>query len=316
MPADKFRVDILEIRDELKKAEYALSVRRYDLAIELLHSMLKEHPENSAVFYTLARVYLSQEKLIEASHAVRESLRLDPLAGQAHTLYGNILASMGKLNAAESEYQRSLEVQPDVAYTHYMYAALLVDKRRDFARASLYAHNALELDPAAAAHHVTLAKILAMQDHLNEADSEFLHALSLDPESVLVCRVYGWFMLYKRNQPEQAFEYLRRAMRIDPNDAQTRKIFIIACKARLRAYRPIWTFSFLLYRAGRPGQAIFLLSLLILIFAQRVFSTLWDGYPLYDTVQGIFTVFIFILCFYVLILEVVLNRMIKNGYLK
>lgn len=314
MSADRFRADVQEVRDELRKAEYALDIRRYDLAIDLLHQMLKEHPDNSAVFYTLARAYLGKKKPREASQAVLEALHLDPLSSKCHTLYGIILTNENRFREAALAYQHSLALQPDVANTHYRYSALLIDKLNNISQAKEHALKALALDPATSAYHVVMAKVLAMEGNFAGADDEFRLALSLDPEQALVRRVYGWYLLYKRNQPEQAFEHLQRAVQLDPEDEPTRKIFLVALKAKQKRYRLIWSLNFLLFfRWGKVGWYLFLLALLILIVLFGWLSSYLGTNPGYQVLQNIFDTMLFVSLAYTFCVNIMFRRIIKHG---
>ena len=87
MPVDKKRADILQLGDELHRAEYAIDVRRYDLAIEIMHQFLSTNPENSIAFYTIARAYMLKGEGQKAVAAFKETLRLDPANSNAHALY-------------------------------------------------------------------------------------------------------------------------------------------------------------------------------------------------------------------------------------
>lgn len=253
MGESRFRADVQAVKGELDKAEYMLSVRRYDLAIETLQKALRDQPENSAIFYTLARVYVGKKWWVDAERSIREALRLDPRTSASHMLYGNILLNMRRIDEAEAAYQASLALQPRSANTHYLYALLLLENRHDPVRAREHASQALELDPAAAGHHMALAKIMASTGEFTEAEQEFERALSLDPENVLVRRVYGWYLLYKRRRPEQALEQVRYAMQLDPMDANVRKMFIQALKAKQKLYGPIW-YALVWLMAGWGGN--------------------------------------------------------------
>ncbi|MGH2509942.1 MAG: tetratricopeptide repeat protein, partial [Ktedonobacteraceae bacterium] len=314
MPVNKFRADVLEVRDELRKAEAALDVRRYDLAKEILLQMLREHPENSAVFYTLARAHVYSKKHMEALQAIRESLRLDPNSSQSHTLYGGILSNLGRFKDAGEAYRVSLALVPTNAYAHYMYAALLVDKLRDTVRASVHARKALELDPAAALHHVVMAKILGLQKHFVEADLEFHRALSLDPENNIVRRVYSWYLLYQRNNPVEAVEHLKRALQLDPYDAGTRKNFLIALKAKQKLYKLNWLIAFSI--RGRQGRAIFILAIWMFLLLKYGLDALWGTNQVYVVAQGIFLLLFLACCCYLVIIEVLFTLLNKRGHLK
>jgi Tfp pilus assembly protein PilF len=314
MARNKFRADVLEVRDELNKAEYALNVRRYDLAIEVLQKMLKEHPENSAIFYTLARAYFAKQELMQANQAIREALRLDPQSSMSHTLYGNILSNIGMIDAADAEYRMSLELEPQSAYTHYMYAALLVDKRKDLVGAREHAGKALELDPAEALHHMVMAKILGVAGEFAEAEVEFSRALSLDPENVHVRRVYGWYLLYKRNRPEQAFEQLKAAMQLNPEDPAVRKVFIAAFIARKKRYRLFWYFAFFMSNKSWLVRGIILFVLLMTpVLASHAMNSL---NPIVQVMATLCYLLVLCCSVYLIVCSLVLNLMIKRGHLK
>lgn len=330
MSANKFRADVFEVQNELLRAETALNIRRYDLAIEILHRMLKDHPENSAIFYTLARAFIYKKNYAEACRFVRESLRLDPGSSKSHTLHGNILSRLGKLREAEAAYRTSLELAPANAYTHYMYAALLVDKRIDLTRAKIHAAKALELDPASALHHVTMAKILGLQKQYAEAELEFSRALNLDPENVIVHRVYGYYLLYQRNQPAQAVEHLKQALRHDPNDADARKCLMTALKAKQKWYALNWYVLRNTRRRRSGGQ--FFLALVMLIFSLQFLLGLVqtqikvDNFlntpqnaglnPLYQLILMALLFLVLAACAYAAVIEGVLNELNKRGRLK
>ena len=314
MAENKFRMDVLEVRDELSKAEYALKIRRYDLAIEMLKKTLREHPENSAAFYTLGRAYLAKQELMQANQAVREALRLDPQSSLAHTLYGAILSNLGLVEAADGEYRASLALQPESAYTHYMYAVLLVDKRKDLVLARKHAGKALELDPQEAVHHMVMAKVLGMAGEFAEADAEFGRALSLDPENFHVRRVYSWYLLYKRNRPNQAFEQIKYALHLNPENSDGRKLFIAAFLAQKKRYRFFWQYSlFLSNKSWKVRGAIGLVVFLALWIAPMVVTSF---NPL---VQGFLTFcYLLVICasIYLLVCSLVVNWMIRRGRLK
>jgi Tfp pilus assembly protein PilF len=319
MPANKFRVDVQEVQDELQRVEAALSMRRYDLAIELLQKLLRLHPENAAVFYTLSRAYLCKKDWSAASKAVREALLLDPDYNQAHTLYGNILSGLKNIAAAEQEYRRSLGLFSLDAYTHYVYALLLiekakgvmrmeVDKQRDLFQAQEHASEALRLDPAVAMHHATMGEILGLQGRFEEAEAEFQQALSLEPERASVFSVYGWYLLEKRNQPEQAFEYLRHALHLDPNDARTRQLFFVTLKTKNKWYHMFWQTHFLFRTCGQIEPSLLILACVALLMVQEA----WSTNLLFQVVRDLFIILLMGLLTCVFMVEALLIVLLRR----
>lgn len=322
MSAEKFRDDVLEVQNDLQRAEAALNMRRYDLAIELLQSLLKAYPANSAIYYTLARAFLFQKKLREAREAVREALRLDPGYSQAHTLYGNILSEQREISRAEAAYLHSLEIDPVDAYTHYMYAVLLIDKAKNLALplmqadrlsslhlAETHVREALNAEPEVAMHHGTLAEILGLLEHFDEAESEFQQALRLDPENVLIHRTYGWYLLMKRNRPEEAAEYLRQAMRLNPNDVNTQQLFLTSMQTKKPWYRLLWHTHFEVNRHGALASIILPLFFIALLAAQFA----WETNLFYQVARDIVLALIGAAFCYLISVEIWLAILLRRG---
>lgn len=322
MSAEKFREDVLEVQNDLQRAEAALNMRRYDLAIELLQSLLKEYPANSAIYYTLARAFLFQKKLREARESVREALRLDPGYSQAHTLYGNILSEQREITRAEAAYLRSLELDPLDAYTHYMYAVLLIDKAKNLALplmqadrlgalhlAETHAREALNAEPEVAMHHGTLAEILGLLERSGGAEAEFQQALRLDPENVLVHRTYGWYLLMKRNRPEEAAEYLRQAMRLNPNDVTTQQLFLTSLQTNKPWSRLFWRTHFEVNRHGALASIILPLFFIALLAAQFA----WGTNLLYQVARDIVLILTGVAFCYLVSVEIWLAILLKRS---
>jgi tetratricopeptide (TPR) repeat protein len=112
MAANKKQADLFEIHDELRKAEYAINVRKNDLAIEIMMQVLAAHPENSVAFYTIGRAYMQKKLYPQALDAFKEALRLNPADDQAHALCGLALNSLRQYAQAESEAFRAIEIAP------------------------------------------------------------------------------------------------------------------------------------------------------------------------------------------------------------
>lgn len=251
MPPDKFRVDVFEMGDELKKAEFAINARRYDLAIELMRKELSAHPENAAAFYTIARAYMLKRNNSAAITALRESLRLDPNVSNSHMLYGQLLKDTGNYVdyvQAEQEFLTSLSINPANHNAHYVYASFLLHQRKKIAKAREHISIALALDASNARYHAEMGGVLAAEGSLDEADKEYLCALSLDPDDVTVLNSYGAHLFNKKQRFAEAFEFFRQAMMNNPNDPTVKKNFLMALKAKHKLFCLVWQSSLFLRR--------------------------------------------------------------------
>lgn len=231
MSSDKMRPDLLEMKDEYKKAEFALQVRRYDLAIEIMQKALNVFPEDSHAFFIIARAYTLKSNNHAALQAIRNSLRLNPASGAKYALYGCLLADASIYDQAEKALATALEIDPSSASAHYGYATLLLKQKKDFERAKEHARKAIELDPENALYHLKLGKILGDEGQLDQADLAYRHALRLEPDDPAILNDYGAYLQNKRKKLHAASEYYRQAVMRDPNNDTIRHNFLIVVRA-------------------------------------------------------------------------------------
>lgn len=248
---NKTRADRLDMGDEYQKAEYALQARRYDLALQIAHKALSEHPENSLAFVIIARAYVYKKNPPEAMRAIREALRLNPDNSYAHMLYGVLLRDALKYREAEQELLAALQLNPFDHNAHYFYASFLLSQKKDVRGARLHATKALELVPDDARYHVMFGAVLAQEGKSDEAEQEYRRALSLDPDNPAILNSYGSYLLQRKADPEQALEFFRQALMRNPDDDSIRRNFLVALHGRHKVYSLFWKYSLLMRKMGR-----------------------------------------------------------------
>lgn len=308
MAVNKNRADALEMGEDLKRAEYAIAVRKYDLAIEIIQHTLGLHPENSVAFYTLGRAYYLQGKNQEALDAYRESLRLDPGNSMCHVLYGSTLGTLKQYESAAYELRIALELDASNHRAYYNYAAIMHDQK-NMEDAKKFCQKALEYDPEDANYHWLLGKILAKERRIGEAEAEYLHALRIEPESARVHNDYGVLLLNQKGLPYEAFEHFKSAVMQNPDDPGIRKNFLIALKAKNRFYWPYWKCSDVLRKWSRKRRLLVVIGFCVLLLIAEINS-------ISSPVMGFFVLIWGILLFYGATINPLFDFLIRRGWLK
>lgn len=263
MAVGKQRSDIVELADDLQRANYAISVRRYDLAIEIMQRMLSEFPENSVAFYTLGRAYILKKQYIQAIDVFQETLRLEPTNSLAHTLYGWTLHLIGQHERGEAEARSGVELDPANSYPYYIYALILLERRKNMAAAREQCSRALEMKPEDAKYHWLLGRICAQEGLIEQAEIAYRQALSIDPEDAFIHCSYGVLLLNQKRQPREAYEHFRIALMAAPDNADIKRNFFIALKAKHKFYWLSWHYGLLLKKLGRARILFFVVPLVL-----------------------------------------------------
>ncbi|MBA4496168.1 tetratricopeptide repeat protein [Paenactinomyces guangxiensis] len=292
----------LQVEAEMMKAEHALEVHRCDLAIQIMQNLLRVYPEQNQAFVMMARAYVMKREKQKAIQALKEALRLDPEDDYANALYGRLLGEEKQWEEAENAFQTALSIYPYHALTHLWYGFFLLSQHKTD-QAYHHAEVALELDPEEEEAHILMARILSEKGKLEQEEESLLQALRLAPDSYFTHFHYGLFLLTKKNERKKAFEYLREAIRMNPEDPELREVFLISLKAKNRVYGLFWSYSLFLHRFGKwkwgfiiglyimyrivlyiarssPDWAPFLIPIIVLYIVFCIFS--WTADPLFN----------------------------------
>ncbi len=308
MAISKAKADVLELGDEIRRAEYAINVHKYDLAIDIMRRFLSAHPENSIAFYTIARAHMLKGEQQKAVAAYRETLRLDPNNNMAHAVYASHLKDMRNYTLAEQEAITAIRLNPAYAYAHYIYANILFKQKKETAKAIQHVLKALELEPEKANYHTTLGNLLVAKGDTVAAETEFQRALSIDPENEYAHDSYGVMLLNKKRAPQEALQHFRLALMKTPNNEAMRKNFFLALKATNRFYALFWHYSSL---RRKMGKAYILLPLGLLVLVWLLGSSSVTA-PIAGLMYGVYM----LLLIYFFTINPIMNFLLKRGWLK
>jgi tetratricopeptide (TPR) repeat protein len=232
-------------------------------------------------------ILLFQQSRYDLAEAeLRQALAEEPRDGYAHALLALCLAAREQYSPATEEAQQAVHLAPDMSFAHYALASIW-NKRNHDKEALDAIHEALRLDSSQTNYYALLAQI-----HLNEArwrealdaaerglqldaedvDCNNLRAIALvklgrkseagatidaalrrNPDNAVTHANQGWTLL-ERNQPKEALEHFREALRLDPQNEGARRGIIEALKARNFVYALMLRYFLFMAKFSRRGQ--------------------------------------------------------------
>uniref|UniRef100_A0AAQ4Q3D8 dolichyl-phosphate-mannose--protein mannosyltransferase n=1 Tax=Gasterosteus aculeatus aculeatus TaxID=481459 RepID=A0AAQ4Q3D8_GASAC len=160
---------------EQGRQEEALSV--YKEAVQKMPRQFAPH----SLFNMMGEAYMRLNRLEEASHWYKESLRAKPDHIPAHLTYGKLLSILGQKTKAEEYYLRAIQIDPTKGNCYMHYGQFLLEQSR-LAEAAEMAERAAELDGSEFDVVFSAAHMLR-QASLNEAaERRYERAASLRPD--------------------------------------------------------------------------------------------------------------------------------------
>jgi TolB-like protein/class 3 adenylate cyclase len=127
---------------------------------------------------------------------------------------------------AQTAFEQALEIDPRSVEARVDLASVLGgrlangwsnSRQRDPAHAELLLREALERDASRSTTHFAMGVLRRMQNQLTEAQREFETAIALDPNDARASYQLGVTLMFL-GRPEAGIPYLRKAIRLDPND--------------------------------------------------------------------------------------------------
>ncbi|XP_029318161.1 LOW QUALITY PROTEIN: protein O-mannosyl-transferase TMTC2 [Cottoperca gobio] len=218
---------------EQGQQEEALSI--YKEAVQKMPRQFAPH----SLFNMMGEAYIRLNRLEEAGHWYRESLRVKPDHIPAHLTYGKLLSIIGQKTEAEKYYLRAIQLDPTKGNCYMHYGQFLLEQSR-LGEAAEMAERAAELDSSEFDVVFSAAHMLR-QASLNEAaERQYERAASLRPDYPAALMNLGAILHLNGKLPEAETNYLH-ALQLKPDDVITqsnlRKLWNIMERQGLRIKR-------------------------------------------------------------------------------
>ncbi|XP_041652095.1 protein O-mannosyl-transferase TMTC2 [Cheilinus undulatus] len=206
---------------------------------EAIQKMPRQFAPQS-LYNMMGEAYMRLNKLPEAEHWYRESLRAKPDHIPAHLTYGKLLATTGQKTEAERYFLKAIQLDPTKGNCYMHYGQFLLEESRLLEAAEM-AEKAARLDSGEFDVVFSAAHMLR-QASLNEAAEKYYgHAASLRPNYPAALMNLGAILHLNGKLHEAEANYLR-ALQLKPDDSITqsnlRKLWNIMEKQGLRTTSP------------------------------------------------------------------------------
>uniref|UniRef100_A0A8B9LEU0 dolichyl-phosphate-mannose--protein mannosyltransferase n=1 Tax=Astyanax mexicanus TaxID=7994 RepID=A0A8B9LEU0_ASTMX len=178
-----------------ENSKFSEALQYYKLAIGSRPTLACKCTKKNPHLYK-REAYMRLNKLSEAAHWYRESLRAKPDHIPAHLTYGKLLAMTGQKAEAEKYFLKAIQLDPAKGncYMHYgkrhllLYLSLFQLKELQASlndAAEKYYKQAASLRPNYPAALMNLGAILHLNGKLQEAEANYLRALQLKPDDTI-----------------------------------------------------------------------------------------------------------------------------------
>ncbi|XP_029019136.1 protein O-mannosyl-transferase TMTC2 isoform X2 [Betta splendens] len=217
--------------------EEALSV--YKEAVQKMPRQFAPH----SLFNMMGEAYMRLNRLEDAGHWYRESLRAKPDHIPAHLTYGKLLSITGQKTEAEQYYLRAIQLDPTKGNCYMHYGQFLLEQER-LSEAAAMAERAAQADGSEFDVVFSAAHMLR-QASLNEAaERQYERAARLRPDYPAALMNLGAILHLNGKLPEAEANYLR-ALQLKPDDVITqsnlRKLWNIMERQGLRTKHSLGT---------------------------------------------------------------------------
>ncbi|XP_051911642.1 protein O-mannosyl-transferase TMTC2-like isoform X2 [Hippocampus zosterae] len=199
---------------EQGQQEEALSI--YKQAVQRMPRQFAPH----SLFNMMGEAYMRLNKLEEAGHWYKESLRVKPDHIPAHLTYGKLLSIIGQKTEAEKYYLRAIELDPMKGNCYMHYGQFLLEQSR-LVEAAEMAERAAELEGTEFDVVFSAAHMLRQASLNQAAEKQYQRAAGLRPDYPAALMNLGAILHLNGKLAEAEANYLR-ALRLKPDDAITR----------------------------------------------------------------------------------------------
>uniref|UniRef100_A0A4W5R8J6 dolichyl-phosphate-mannose--protein mannosyltransferase n=1 Tax=Hucho hucho TaxID=62062 RepID=A0A4W5R8J6_9TELE len=185
---------------------------------EAVQKMPKQFAPQS-LYNMMGEAYMRLNRLEEAGHWYRESLRAKPDHIPAHLTYGKLLSIIGQKTEAEGYYRRAIQLDPSKGNCYMHYGQFLLEQSR-LAEAAEMAERAADLDSSEFDVVFSAAHMLRQASVNKAAERHYERAANLRPDYPAALMNLGAILHLNGRLPEAETNYLR-ALQLKPDDVIT-----------------------------------------------------------------------------------------------
>ena len=208
---------MIELGQELARADAMLDMKRYEQACGLLSRLVAAQPESSRAWCLLARAHLGAGRHQQAVDAANRAVTLDPSDEWPHRLASNALLHTENYPEALRAGTEARRIAPGHWQAHICVAqAALGARRLDIATAA--AAQARSLAPNEPDVHFLSGKVSLAAGNLDAARAHQERALALDPAHSGAMNELGRIRL-RRHDTRGAVRHFIRAARVSPAES-------------------------------------------------------------------------------------------------
>jgi tetratricopeptide (TPR) repeat protein len=253
----------------LERARLLLKQKRYKDAEQQAAILLQQQPGNVQALQVIGHCKLETKQYAEALRLFKECIGREPDDDYLHYLLAFTYYRMGSKDEVISALKEAIAINPYASAYYALYAYIMLDmKWYDLALEK--ANEGLAVNAADISCLNARSQALFRLNNKEAAYETIKEALNIDPEDDFTHTNYGWHFL-ERGKHKDAREHFRMALRINPNNSRARQGYKESLKAKLPPYR--WMVMFSLWLSTKSKRARWIIIFVIWISVKLLSDT-------------------------------------------
>ena len=188
-----------------------------------LEKMLKEHPDNETILFSLAKIYFKLDMFKQSKTIMEDVLKINEKSFEYQEFFVRLMLQLGELELAKSKIDELLDKYPNYYYAKVLEAEyfLLTNEYDDLFET---AQELIELEMNHYEGYYYNAVALFEKDDVNFAIESLKKAITLDVNNASLYVKMGEFY-QALGKYEDAFEYIKEASDIDKS-AKNKELYM------------------------------------------------------------------------------------------
>lgn len=239
------------INQHLQRARLLLGQGRIKDAEKEISYALRENPEDADALMLLAECKIDTKQWDEGLRLLQNAASYMPYYHRIYYLIAFCYYRKGDKVRATEDLKKAIELNPEASAYYGLYAYLLLDLHK-YSEALNKANEGLAVYAEDLTCLNARSQALIRLKNKEEAYETIREALSVDPEDDFTHTNVGWIFL-ERGKHTDARQHFREALRINPNNKRAKSGYKESLKARLPPYR--WLLMFSLWLSAKSSKA-------------------------------------------------------------